>query len=58
MAEQKKSKDDDASRRANTSQSSGSNDAGTGDNPQDGNDTGSSGDSRPRGKTEDPEITL
>jgi hypothetical protein len=43
---------------ANADQSSGSNAAGTGDNPQDGRDSGSSGESRPRGKTEDPETTL
>ena len=38
--------------------SSGSNPAGTGDNPQDGKDTAQSGAARPRGKTEDPDRTL
>jgi hypothetical protein len=42
----------------NAAQSSGSGAAGTGDNPQDGPDSGSSGASRPRGKTEDPDRTL
>jgi hypothetical protein len=43
---------------ANSGQSSGSNAAGTGNNPQDGGDSGGADEARPRGRTEDPDITL
>lgn len=32
--------------------------SGADENPQDGADSGASGESRPRGKTEDPDLTL
>lgn len=58
MTDQKKSQSDDATRRANTEQSSGSNAAGTGENPQDARDSGQASEARPRGKTDDPNRTL
>ena len=32
--------------------------SGADENPQDGADSGTAGESRPRGKTEDPDLTL